>query len=381
MLNTRSLILSGWFLVISPTYIIGAEHFPVPSGLGGDIFCRIIYAQYMVWYLGIVSVHNVALLALERWFAVTKPTKYKTNFTKRRVYASIVFIWLWSVLLNLPHPMEMGIVTTESGENQCQYFTIITSKSGREAVAFLEFIFKFILPLTLSLAIFFNLRYHARRSKVLSQANQGKTGRRLLRMTMATASVIAVCWLPNQIYYLIFKFGVTQLGTPLHHFTVVLCMFNSTVNPWIYCLTNKNYRRKFAKLLLGPLRKRTDESTHSESQGLSRSARFRATESTGMEMSLSNIDLALSGNDHPTRVAHTGISCLSYKSRQCKLMLPWKRRATITTKEKPAKGRKSDSVTVPQNLALNMSPDPRCEMRDHYENVQERSLKRPGHTM
>jgi len=45
------------------------------------------------------------------------------------------------------------------------------------------------------------------------------------------------------------KFGITQLDTPLHHATVVLAMFNSCINPWIYGATNRNYRRKFKRIL------------------------------------------------------------------------------------------------------------------------------------
>ena len=60
---------------------------------------------------------------------------------------------------------------------------------------------------------------------------------------------LAVCWIPNQFVYLLSKFNITQLDTPLHHATVVLAMFNSCVNPWIYGAANRNYRRKFIKIL------------------------------------------------------------------------------------------------------------------------------------
>lgn len=350
----------------------------------------------MVFYLGIVSVHNVALLALERWFAVARPTQYKTNLTRRRVYLSIVFIWMWSVLLNLPHPMEIRAITTESGDNQCQWLTLIPSKAGRETVAFFEFIFKFILPLLLSLAVFYSLRYHAKTSKVLSQANQGKTGRRLLRMTMVTALAVAVCWLPNQVYYLLFKFDITQLDTPLHHFTVVMCMLNSTVNPWIYCLTNKNYRRRFARLLL-PWRRFDDESTRSESQNWSVSSRYKTgkinvdnrsclgTESTGIELSsmTSNRDSGLSHDEEDSKEFSSSksgqhshvtnlLSYVSSKSRQYKVGLPWRQQsADITTKGGETGNR---SLTM-KNLGFDSSLD-RSNKSFKTDNVDEKPLDR-----
>ena len=39
------------------------------------------------------------------------------------------------------------------------------------------------------------------------------------------------------------------MDTPAHQFTVVLCMGNSTLNPFIYCATNSTYRKKFFQFI------------------------------------------------------------------------------------------------------------------------------------
>lgn len=229
-------------------YVIGTESITVPSGGFGQFFCRMIFSQYLVFTLGIVSVYTVTCMAMDRWLAVARPTKYKTTLTKPRVNVCVLCIWMLSVLLNTPHLFEMKATTGPDNKSQCEW-VVLTQGTTRRVVAILEFSGKFFLPLLTTTVTIVSLNNHAKSSPALFQTNRGKAGLRLLRMCMVTAIVLGVCWFPNQLYYLLFKYDITQLDTPMHHFTVVLCMFNSCVNPIIYCISNKTYRRHFALVL------------------------------------------------------------------------------------------------------------------------------------
>jgi hypothetical protein len=46
-----------------------------------------------------------------------------------------------------------------------------------------------------------------------------------------------------------YKFDVVKLPFNASLFLGVLAMFNSCLNPWIYCLSNKEYRKEFINLL------------------------------------------------------------------------------------------------------------------------------------
>jgi len=83
----------------------------------------------------------------------------------------------------------------------------------------------------------------------LARSNNLKSFKSLLHMCATTGLFLALCWIPNQFVYMLSKFNITQLDTPLHHAIVVLAMFNSCVNPWIYGATNRNYRKKFTRIL------------------------------------------------------------------------------------------------------------------------------------
>ena len=238
----------GIGILVTPVYVFGPDSIPVPPGEFGQFFCRMIYSQYLVFTLGIVSVYTVASMAIDRWLAVARPTKYKTTLTRPRVSICVLCIWAISVLLNTPHLFEMKAATGPDNKPQCMWL-VLTEGTTRKVVAIFEFVFKFFLPLLTASLTMVSLNHRVKNSPALFQSNRGKAGLRLLRMCMVTTLILGVCWFPNQFYYLLFKYNITLLDTPMHHFTVVMCMFNSCINPIIYCISNKTYRRHFAGLL------------------------------------------------------------------------------------------------------------------------------------
>lgn len=171
-------------------------------------------------------------------------------FSKNKKYVYVGLVWVLSCLLNSPHALEMELSINNASQPECVWVTTITNQQTRYAVAVLEFLGKYFLPVLIACATFISLMMTVKKPNNLFLAHHGNAGVRLLRMCTFTAFVLAICWFPNQFYYLLFKFNLTYLNVPWHHGTVVLCMFNSCVNPWVYCVTNKTYRRKFVSLLL-----------------------------------------------------------------------------------------------------------------------------------
>lgn len=108
----------------------------------------------------------------------------------------------------------------------------------------------FFIPLSISWVTFLQLWLLLRKSTFHTERKS--LSRSLiypLRMGALTALFLGICWTPNQFYFLLSNFDVTQLDTPIHHVTVVLSMFNSCLNPWIYGATNKKYRNEFRKII------------------------------------------------------------------------------------------------------------------------------------
>ena len=62
--------------MVSPNYVLGENTVPIPPGLAGQLFCRVIYRGFFVWLFSKFSVLLVTCMAIERWFAIAKPTRY-----------------------------------------------------------------------------------------------------------------------------------------------------------------------------------------------------------------------------------------------------------------------------------------------------------------
>ena len=156
--------------MLTPAWIIGFDNFPIPGGIAGDLFCRIVVSYYLVFTFGIVSVFTVTCLSLERWFAVAKPAKYKAGFNKSyRVYVMVAMVWLLPFLFNAPDLFEMKL----GPHNTCAWVSL-TEGQVKKATWFFEFLGKFFMPLLITSLCFLSLRRKVKDSPALFQTNKGK---------------------------------------------------------------------------------------------------------------------------------------------------------------------------------------------------------------
>ena len=62
-------------MIFSPTLVMGRNAYTVPSGIAGHLFCRIIVSTFVVFMCGKFSIGLVTCMAIERWFAIARPTR------------------------------------------------------------------------------------------------------------------------------------------------------------------------------------------------------------------------------------------------------------------------------------------------------------------
>ena len=73
---------------------------------------------------------------------------------------------------------------------------------------------------------------------------QLRASQSLVKTLLACVISFAVCWTPTHLVYLLFNFGVpVQLESPFTHMTIALAVANSCLNPIIYTLLNKPFRK------------------------------------------------------------------------------------------------------------------------------------------
>ena len=228
---------------MTPNYIVALGSYQVPGGLPGVIFCKVICSNYFVFVLGKVSCLTVTCLALERWYSVVKPVKYRLKFKRGRVYVYLVIIWITCLLL---HSLILFEMTLDEKNLRCVW---ITSDFPKQLTPMTITIVTFFFPNVVTWVTYLHISLALKTSPAIK--NNGRLARarlKLLRMCVIVALLFTICWFPNQLYYVLSSYGLVRLDTTSHWFTVVLVMFNSCINPVIYCSTHREYRKRFLSL-------------------------------------------------------------------------------------------------------------------------------------
>lgn len=231
------------FVVATPGFIVELSSFPAPHGLGGELFCRLMSTQYFVFVFGKVSVLTIVALALERWYSVVRPITYKLNFTKKRIYLYVAIIWLLSAITNGSKPIKAHL---DESSLRCAWSNMSYPK---EIFIPCYTTITFFIPTAITWFSFLHVASILRNSPAEQNAKFRNTRRKLTRMCALVAFLLTICWLPNQVFYTLSAFDITKAETPLHHFTIVLAMFNSCVNPWVCCFTSRDYNMAMRRVL------------------------------------------------------------------------------------------------------------------------------------
>ena len=87
----------GVIIFVTPMFGIIEE--PFLYGVFGYLFCYLLDNTFIAFMLGKASILIVMLLAIERWFSVTKPFIYKLYFTRKKLLKYISFILVLSAVL------------------------------------------------------------------------------------------------------------------------------------------------------------------------------------------------------------------------------------------------------------------------------------------
>ena len=230
---------------MTPNYLVSLSSYQAPGGLPGVIFCKVIGSQYFVFLLGKVSCLTVTCLAVERWYSVVKPVKYRLKFKRRRVYVYLLIMWITCLLL---HSFVLFEITLDEKNLRCVW---ITSDFPKKLTVMTYTVVTFFVPNTVTWVTYLHISFALKTSTAINKNNARFTRTRfkLLRMCIIVALLLTICWFPNQLYYALSSYDLVRLESPFHHFTIVLAMFNSCTNPVIYCSTNRDYRKGFLMLL------------------------------------------------------------------------------------------------------------------------------------
>ena len=216
------------------------------------------------------SICNLAAISVDRYIAIVHPFRYHELMTTRVAWAIIGIVWIYSVTwaalssFNWTNPGEEHFIThLMCRKSDKIFYTVVTA-------------FDFYLPLLIVLVMYgFVFRVAMNQARAVASLqpvgnnNRDGRGRRFsinivkeVKAAKTLAIVIGafiICWFPFFTFLLISLWNLKLLQPPRLSqeaikglrgtFLFVLPIINSTLNPIIYAMFNRDFRAAFYRLM------------------------------------------------------------------------------------------------------------------------------------
>ncbi|XP_035384949.1 trace amine-associated receptor 13c-like [Electrophorus electricus] len=217
------------------------------------VFC--IFSLLTAYFLTSVSIYNVALIAVDRYFALSNPFLY--NKTVSVSIMCIVVLCDWSVWLlyniTLQYP-NLKSISMAVCSRSCVY---LPNEIWSLVDLLLSFVFPLAIIIILYVQVFFiakkhatairDLNSHTRTQTSKNMSDSMKSERKAAKVLGILVSVFVACLLPCAVYNVLGN--VVEIEVESFQKIVLLVYLNSSINPVIYALFYPWFRRSVKFIL------------------------------------------------------------------------------------------------------------------------------------
>ena len=213
-----------------------------------ELTCQ--FQGYLAITLAIAAMQTLALMALNRYFRIVNPKRYRRYFSKKKTILIICASWLYSLCAPLPYTISGNKMVFHPSKFFC--YLQIDSRAFTALMAIVYVGLSTCITFYCYLRIFNTVRSHN------SNFETSRNGRNTVNVeeikVACTLFVIVVffniCWTP------IFVIDITDtvLGRwifprELYVAYSFLATISSAINPLIYGVLNKNFQKEHLKIL------------------------------------------------------------------------------------------------------------------------------------
>lgn len=199
-----------------------------------------------------VSLLILATIAYDRHTALISPLEYVNIMTSRKVVIMMVVSWLYSSAV-VWFPIAAGWYDVMSSSVRC------SADHLHPKVHILFVVAVFVPSCTVIMIcysrIFLVARHHAKAIAAVEFAVHRRLQVRFMIKDTKYAKTLALVigaflllWLPHLIYTFIKTFGEISTNIWAETYLILLAVFNSGINPWIYAFKNNEFRAAFKRM-------------------------------------------------------------------------------------------------------------------------------------
>ncbi|XP_013787211.1 probable G-protein coupled receptor No18 [Limulus polyphemus] len=215
------------------------------------------------------SILHLCMIALDRFWAVTRPFRYQMLVSKKRILIAVLCIWICSGAISFI-PIFLGWYDDSDGTSSIFQESNECSLEVNRVYAIISSMTSFYLPLPVMFYVYFRIlliaERQAREIKHLEVSLQTedqhvkrslrRRSRQLITDTKAIRTlgiimgVFCVCWLPFFLMYVILAYcKQCDLSYEWRSALTWLGYLNSSFNPCIYVFLNKEFKEAFIRVL------------------------------------------------------------------------------------------------------------------------------------
>ncbi|XP_051523386.1 galanin receptor 2a [Myxocyprinus asiaticus] len=209
--------------------------------------CRAVH--FIIYLTMYASIFTLAAVSLDRYLAIRYPLRSREMRTPRNALTSISLVWALSLFFSSPYLSYYKQMDLDGATLCIPAWNI----KYRRAMDVCTFIFGYLIPvLILGITYARTIRYLWTSVEPMQDMSESrKAKRKVTKMIIIVAVLFCLCWLPHHLVILCMWFG----HFPLNHTTYILRILshmvaytNSCLNPIVYALVSKHFRKGFKKV-------------------------------------------------------------------------------------------------------------------------------------
>ncbi|XP_012377656.1 neuropeptide Y receptor type 6 [Dasypus novemcinctus] len=229
----------------------------------GGVMCKL--TSYVQSVSISVSIFTLVLIAIERYQLIVNPRGWKPSVS--HAYWGITLIWLFSLLLSIPFFLSYHL-TDEPFRNLSLPADLYThpvacvekwpSKMSQLLFTTSLFMLQYCVPLGFILICYLKIviclrRRNGKVDKKRENESRLSENKRINTMLISIVVTFGACWLPLNIFNVIFDWYHEVLMSCHHDLVFVVChlvaMVSTCINPLFYGFLNKNFQKDLVVLV------------------------------------------------------------------------------------------------------------------------------------
>ena len=225
------------------------------KGTFGEISCKIVRFSCQVSIPASISI--VMVVSIDRFFAVVYPMKARAFRLKIKMMT--LAAWVCSAAYAIPYGISFGKPEQDGTYNCSPWFPPLNNLTSFQIYFLITFVFFYCTPLLILMVLYTLMSRKLWKRRIPGNVTEERhksseqEKRRVIIALISITVVFAVFWFPAHVMHYITFFRKTDVypKVPME----IECLFywigdfNSCVNPCLYVLLSRGYRRYMLQIL------------------------------------------------------------------------------------------------------------------------------------